>query len=52
MTKACLVTSKARRRMYQRAMADMGKLQLRTQEAIDGLKHTIDLVNSMKKFSI
>jgi len=44
MTKACHVTTKARRRMYHKAMTDLNNLKLRTREAIDNLKHTIDLI--------
>lgn len=44
------LSSKTRHRMYQKAIRDLQNMKLRTQEAINNLKHTIDLVNTFSLY--
>lgn len=44
LTRATNLTGKVRRRMYNRAMRDLKKLQLRSRENLAKLSFTVDLV--------
>lgn len=43
-TRATCLTGKVRKRMYNKAMRDMKRLQLRSQENLAKLSFTVDLV--------